>query len=151
MIYNGQTWQYTMLSAVRIYYIGSLPHKTYIVIVHSELQYQWRIQGGGVAGVATPVNFQKRAVSSMAVVIDLVVTSCWPDFPLGPFQHCPLEDQHVVCNGWTGTDRSDIEVRRYTFVRSCSWTHLTWHVASCRITTGLICNYNIILFYWNDR
>ena len=32
-------------------------------------------EGGGVA-THPPLNFQKRAVTSMAVVMDLVVTSC---------------------------------------------------------------------------
>ena len=34
----------------------------------------WRIQRGGVAGVATPLNFQKRGVTSVAVVISTVST-----------------------------------------------------------------------------
>ena len=75
--------------------------------------------GGSRGGVATPpLNCQKRAVSSMAVVMDLVVTSYSPDFlSEGPFQHCPLEHQHVVCTGWTGTVQWH---RRATSVRSCS-------------------------------
>ena len=60
---------------------------------------QWRIQSG-VAGLQPPLNLKKRAVTSMAVVMDLVVTSYSPDFlSEGPFQHCPLEHQHVVCTG----------------------------------------------------
>ena len=37
---------------------------------------QWRIQRGGLRGLQPPLNFKKRAVTSMAVVMDLVVTSC---------------------------------------------------------------------------
>ena len=36
----------------------------------------WRIQRGGCGGCNPPLNFQKRAVTSTAVVIDLVATSC---------------------------------------------------------------------------
>ena len=61
---------------------------------------------GGVAGVAThPLIFKNKNRSptvNMAVVIYLVVTSYMStSLPLseGPFLHCPLEDEHVVCNG----------------------------------------------------
>ena len=37
------------------------------------MQVQWRIQKGVLRGLQPPLNFQKRAVTSVAVVVDLVV------------------------------------------------------------------------------
>ena len=55
----------------------------------------------------------KKAVTSAAVVIDLVVTSCRQTYPRKElFSIAPLEDQQVVDNGCAGTGRTDVEVSR---------------------------------------
>ena len=74
-------------------------------------------EGGGLPG---SLNFQKRTVTSMGVVMDLVVTSYSPDFlSEGPFQLARLNTNTLFALGEQELF-GDIEVRLATSVRSCS-------------------------------